>query len=80
MPSFRAVVFRNMRMVAVESEAIEAVGYDGEQRVLRATFRSGRSYEFLEVPAEEFLRFMNAKSHGAYMNRVIKPKYVSREV
>ena len=80
MPSFRAVVFRGVRMVAVDSEAIEAVGYDGEERVLRATFRSGRSYEFLEVPAEEFLRFMNAKSHGAYMNRVIKPKYVSREV
>jgi hypothetical protein len=67
-------------MQPIESEAIVAVGYDSQTQVLRATFRNGRTYDYLDVPPDENSRFMNAESRGAYLNQVIKPKYESRVV
>jgi len=67
-------------METVESEAIKAVGYDGGRRILRVAFHNGRSYEYLGVSPEEYRHFMQAESHGAYMNQVIKRKYECREV
>jgi len=64
----------------IESAAISAAGYDERSRILRVTFRSGRSYEYLAVLPEEYQRFMNAESRGAYLNQIIKPKYEFREV
>jgi KTSC domain len=69
-----------VRMQAIESEAINAVGYDAQHRILRVTFHNGQSYEYLDVSSEEFRDFMSAESRGAYMNRVIKPKYECRNV
>lgn len=69
-----------MHMETIESEAINAVGYDDGRRILRVTFHNGKSYEYLDVPPEEYRDFMNAESRGAYMNQVIKRKYEWREV
>jgi len=67
-----------MRMQAIDSSAISAVGY--EDHVLRVTYRNGRTYDYFDVPKEEFDAFMAAESHGEYLNKVIKPKYEWREV
>lgn len=67
-------------METIESEAIKAVGYDEGSRILRVTFRTEKSYEYLGVPPEEYQRFMNAESRGAYVNQVIKRMYECREV
>jgi hypothetical protein len=67
-------------MEPTESEAISAVGYDESTRILRVTFRTGRSYEYLDVPPDEYGRFMSAESRGGYMNQVIKREYECREV
>ena len=69
-----------MRMETIESDAINAVGYDDRRRILRVTFRTGKSYEYLGVPREEHRQFMNAESRGTYMNQVIKRTYECREV
>jgi hypothetical protein len=69
-----------MHMEPIESEAIIAVGYDENTRILRVTFRNDRTYEYLDVPPEEYVRFMNAESRGAWMNQVIKLEYECREV
>jgi hypothetical protein len=62
-------------MQAIESKAIKAIGYDDRLLILRITFHSGQSFEYLDVPPEEFTKFMNAESRGAYVNQVIKRKY-----
>jgi len=67
-------------MDTIDSEAISAVGYDDGNRALRVTFRNGSTYEYLDVAPEEYRRFMNAESRGAYMNEVIKLRYECREV
>ena len=67
-------------METIESEAIKAVGYDDQRRILRVTFYTGKSYEYLGVAPEEYRRFINAESRGAYMNQVIKRKYECRAV
>jgi len=67
-------------MEPIESEAISAVGYDESSRVLRVTFYTGRSYEYLDVPPDEYGRFLSAESRGTYVNQVIKRAYECREV
>ena len=68
----------NMRMEAIDSSAISAVGY--EEQILRLAYRNGRVYDYLDVPQEEFRRFMESESRGEYVNKVIKPNYRFREV
>jgi hypothetical protein len=67
-------------MQRIESEAISAVGYESATQTLRITYRNGRTYDYADVPPEEFSEFMNAPSRGAYANQVIKPKYKYREI
>ena len=46
-------------MTRVESEAVRAVGYDPDARVLRVEFRESGVYDYLDVPPalfEEMLR------------------------
>ena len=67
-------------MQSIDSEAIEAVGYEPSKQILRITYRNGRTYDYSGVPADELDEFMSAPSRGAYANRVIKPKYKCRRV
>ena len=38
-----------MRLTRVKSRAIDAVGYEAAERVLIVRFRSGETYEYLDV-------------------------------
>jgi hypothetical protein len=67
-------------MQEIDSSAISAVGYDDRQQVLRVTYRNGGTYDYLDLPQEEFDRLMAAESRGEYMNKVIKPNYEWHEV
>jgi hypothetical protein len=69
-----------VRMQPIDSSAISAVGYDDQREILRVTYRSGRTYDYFDVPTEENRRFMAAESRGEYMNTIIKPNYECREV
>ena len=67
-------------MQSIDSEAIEAVGYEPAKQILRITYRNGRTYDYSGVLPEELDEFMSAPSRGAYANHVIKPKYKCRRV
>lgn len=69
-----------MRMQEIDSSAIAAVGYDAEQQILRLTYRGGETYDYLDVPPEEFREFMSAPSRGICANKIIKPNYEYRKV
>jgi hypothetical protein len=68
-------------MPALDSEALLAVHYDAERRMLRATFRENRrTYEYEGVTAAEYAALMAAESKGAWFNTHIRDRHPFREV
>jgi hypothetical protein len=69
-----------------DSRSIAAAAYEREEETLRITFkpdatdRQGRTYDYLEVPADVVDEFLDAESHGQFVNWRIKPNYDCREV
>ncbi len=64
-----------MKLERVESEMLEAVGYDANRRILEVIFNTGDRYRYKEVPAFEYDGLMNAESIGRYMHRHIIGHY-----
>jgi hypothetical protein len=62
-----------MILIAVNSSAIRAVGYDGY--TLTVEFLTGRIYDHPGVPYSVYAGLMNASSMGAYYNRYIRGRY-----
>lgn len=71
-----------IRMVAVDSAVLEAVGYEPESRRLHARFTDrGALYVYSDVPPEVYSKLIAADSKGEYFNREIRNIYsVSRVV
>lgn len=61
--------------MAVDSTSIASIGYEPRRRELEIEFRqSGEVYRYFDLSSEEYAEFMAAKSKGAYLNQVFKPK------
>jgi len=70
-----------MKREPVESTAIKSIGYNEDKKLLEVEIlETGRIYKYFDVPLEEYLDFLDAKSLGEYYNRVIKEKYEYREL
>ena len=71
----------NMKREPVESTAIKSIGYNEDKQILEVEIlETGRVYKYFNVPLEEYMDFMDAKSLGEYYNRVIKENYEYREL
>lgn len=70
----------SMRTTPIDSTAIARVGYDVATRTLRLEFRSGRIYDYVEVPPEIYKQVLNADSAGEFVNLEIKPNFDCSEV
>lgn len=67
-------------MPVLDSEALLAVHYNPDSRILRATFRdSSRTYEYRGVPREVYEALLAAPSRGAWFNAHIRDHYPFRE-
>lgn len=64
-----------MNMISVSSTNLAAVGHDDERNVLRVAFRNGGTYEYYDVPKQEFDALMAASSHGQYLAQHIKGRF-----
>lgn len=64
-----------MKLKPVESEMLEAVGYDANLRILEVIFNSGDRYRYKGVPAFEYDGLMKAESLGRYMHKRIIGRY-----
>lgn len=69
-----------MDMIPTSSSVVKRVGYDFATSTLHVELDSGRTYEYLNVPANVYGRFMAAASMGKFFNLEIKGKYNSREI
>lgn len=54
---------------------ISAVGYDPKTHTLEVLFNSGKTYEYRNVPPEEYDGLMAADSKGSYMRSFIIDGY-----
>lgn len=54
------------------SSMIQSVGYDDTSSILEIEFRSGKIYQYLEVPLGVYLGLVSAGSKGRYFETYIK--------
>lgn len=59
----------------LESSNLSAFRYDPETQVLQIRFKSGRSYDFKDVPQSVAEGLESADSAGRYFNNAIKGQY-----
>jgi len=64
-----------MIMHNVTSTDIHSIGYDAPTNVLRVQFKSGGTYDYFNVPVHLYESFMQASSHGKFLNENIKYNY-----
>lgn len=67
-----------MQLETINSQAIHAIGYDVNQHILEVIFNTGRIYQFLDVPPEEYVRLCNARSKGQYFNARVRDAFAYR--
>lgn len=54
------------------STVIQFFSYDAERRTLQVTYRSGKIYEYHDVPEQTFLQMKASFSKGTFLNTRIK--------
>jgi hypothetical protein len=69
-----------MDMHDLESSFLKAVGYDENYKRLELHWIDGRQYEYFHVPADVYLGFLAAESHGEFYNAYLKGKYDEKNI
>jgi hypothetical protein len=69
-----------MERTAVESRSLRSVAYDASSGTLEVEFCSGRIYAYADVPREAYEWLMRSPGKGGYFNRMIRDRYVMRDV
>ncbi len=64
-----------MKMQPVISRAISAVGYDEINFRMKICFKTGKTYDFCQVPRYIYEELLSASSKGNYYNKNIRGKY-----
>ena len=64
-----------MEHTHLDSTMLGGASYDDEARTLVITFRSGRSYDFRNVPKDVYEGLRDASSPGQYYHQNIKGAY-----
>ena len=64
-----------MTLEPVTSSNLAAIGYDADTYTLTIEFRSGGTYEYLDVPEDVYLGLKHASSHGQYFQSEIRGRY-----
>lgn len=62
-----------IKLDAVESSQIEAIGHDEQTKTLAIRFKGGAVYRYSNVEKELFEAVKTAASVGGYFSRYIKP-------
>lgn len=62
------------------SSNIARLKYDEQQAKLYVEFRSGKTYEYTDVPYDIYNAFVSAPSAGKFFNSTIKGVYKEQQV
>ncbi len=66
--------------IPVDSSNLASVGFDPFSNLLEIEFRSGRIYQYFNVPVSIHAGLMTANSHGTYFARYIRGRYRFRRI
>jgi hypothetical protein len=69
-----------LRMRAVDSSCVAAVGYDRTVEEVYVEFVDGDLYAYAQVPYVIWRAFQAAESKGRFVNTVLKPHFPVRRV
>ncbi|AOF53691.1 KTSC domain-containing protein [Rodentibacter caecimuris] len=69
-----------MHHIPVHSSNVLSIAYDENFQILEVKFRSGGTYQYLNVPLSRYTGLMSAGSKGGYIADYIKPYYRYRRV
>ena len=69
-----------MQRDKVSSTALLSVGYDPLSCVLEIEFRSGRIFQYYEVPRSTYEWMMQSKDKGGLFNRLIRDRFAEKDV
>jgi len=64
-----------MYRTTVNSSNIKSIGYDAASATLEVEFSSGDIYQYFNVPDHLYQQFLNASSHGEFLNDNIRYNY-----
>jgi len=62
------------------SAAIEQYKYDAEKEILTVKYRSGKVYNYLQVPEKVYREMRATMGKGIFLNMHIKGKFLFEEV
>jgi hypothetical protein len=60
-------------LTPVKSSNVAAVGHDAQANELHVQFKSGNSYVYNGVTADQHKALMSADSVGSHLHKIIKP-------
>ena len=69
-----------MYRTPVNSSNIRSIGYDPQLTTLEVEFTSGDIYQYFNVPEYLYQQFLNASSHGQFLNDNIRYNYRYQKV
>jgi hypothetical protein len=64
-----------MQRIQVNSSNIRSIGYDTLSSTLEVEFTSNEVYQYFNVPEYLYQQFLNASSHGQFLNDNIRYNY-----
>jgi KTSC domain len=75
-----AIPSPTVKMVPVEADSFEAIGYTSGTRLLYIKFRNSPPMSFLNVPGFRYEGLLHAPRKDAYYNTFIKNFFLSKPV
>jgi hypothetical protein len=69
-----------MKLKAVDSSMLVAVGYDDETKEMRVIYNTGDTYRYLNVPKSIYKELLKAESKGAFMKTHVIDVFPHRRV
>jgi hypothetical protein len=66
--------------IPIESSVLTSARYSYTHHLLHLKFRTGRLYEYTDIPAETFNELLRAESSGTYFNRHVRNCFPSNEI
>jgi hypothetical protein len=69
-----------MNRVSINSTNIKSIGYDKLATILEVEFNSGDIYQYFNVPEYLYQQFLQASSHGQFLNDNIRYNYRYQKV
>jgi hypothetical protein len=69
---------RTIARVPVESQSIASIGYHRRAKILEIEFRNGGIYQYSDVSAATYKKFLRSESKGQFFQRRIRGQYAYR--